>query len=226
VTLPDYSLWFLEFSLELFGAHLSIKRKLWPLAIYLGFRAAADLIDASILVHYGARSFYIADLIQRTIQYPLMAILVLYCAGHILNEVSGKLKLYAAAGAAVALKAAVIYHAAVPLTCANLLKFELWANMALCGILSLALATAEEKLGGPWKVIALGVIVQTCSEWVLTMGMLGGIDTAKLYPFGALPALLAFCFAGKGTWKVSALRIDLGSRFEPDAVEEIRGAIQ
>jgi len=89
-----YLLWLSEFVLEIAGCVLAFRRNIKPLSLYLGFRAAGDIIGMVTLGLFGHSAYAWTDLIQRTIQYPLFWALSVYLVAQILNADSRVAKFY------------------------------------------------------------------------------------------------------------------------------------
>jgi len=189
-----FALWFLEFCLEGFGARLAYRKRLWPLFIYLAFRAGADLIDFLIFLHFGANAFYAADLVQRTIQYPLLTVLLFHVCGAVLRSDRATVKFYALYGAFITSLAVMLYHEALQITCQNLLAFEFKANVGLAMVMTAAMLAKRQEA----DLAAYGLILQVFSEWMLTGILIARHDVAAYYAYPAIGALIL--------WNLAAMR--------------------
>jgi len=216
VTPVAFALWFFEFCLEAVGARLAYRKRLWSLSLYLAFRAGADLIDFLIFLHFGPNAFYTADLIQRTIQYPLLTVLLFHVCGAIFRADRPTIKFYALYGAFVASLAIMVYHGAIEITCRNLLAFEFKANVALAIVMISAMIGKRREA----DISAYGIILQVCSEWMLTGILIAKHDVAGFYPYPAIGALLLWNLAAQRAKKpneLSEIALPLGVKIEGTA---------
>lgn len=207
--------WLAEFVLESFGATQARLKRLALLFVYLAFRAYADLFDSVIYYLFGQDAYKWADYGQRTIQYVLMAVLCVWLAGKILRADDHAIKLYSGVFAGISL-AAVVYFHIFPLNMQRILGFEWAMDLALAGLVAVALAMVNGLTERRWMLIAAGIFVQSISDGALAVAQAHKWDVTAYYPIGALLALGVWLYAAyRETMPVEGeIRLELGVRCE------------
>jgi len=193
-----YLLWLSELALEVPGCILASRRRIKPLAIYLGFRALGDVAGMIALRYFGHDVYAWTDLIQRTIQYPLFWVLAVYVVAQILNADSRVAKFYQGMAWFVGIGAVIFFHFR-PLTMAYLLSFEFGAQGIAAALVASAFGMAEmENWPKPelWvRLCGYAVIVHAGWDVLTTGGLTHGWRVEGLYPIGAISALLMWAWA-------------------------------
>lgn len=186
-----YALWLCEFLLESFGCFVAFRRRIGPLWVYLGFRALADVACFAALTH-SAEAYAWADLIQRTIQYPLCLVLAVYLVGKILCEQQYVIRFYAAIFAVLGTAATAFFHFS-QITWGRAVRFEMWAEIVTAALLALAFFSVEgEQRKRPERVIAqcgYALLIMAGSDAALSGAMAHGWAVQGYYPMGAIAAL-------------------------------------
>lgn len=192
----SYALWLIEFIFEALGARYSFRR-IAPLCFYLGFRVLGDCASV-IAMLYGPKAYLWEDLIQRTIQYPLLWILAVYLVGRILHEERHVIRLYAFMAGMFGIAAVIIFHSQ-GITWALINKFELCAQGTAAAMVATAFGMVElEQRARPERMIRLcgyAVIVKSGWDVLIAGGLSHGWHVAGFYPYGAILALGMWAFA-------------------------------
>ena len=190
--MTPYALWLTEFLLSLVGARLALRRKLPLVALFLGFRACADLICFLALLH-SYRAYNYADYFQRVIQYALFGVLAIWASAQVLRENKSTAKFYGG-GSLLAWTLAVIYfHWAVPLNGGNLLRFESFAHLLAGAFLAYAMYAGNAF--EPWRGIAHGMLALACSDALLAIAQSLRWQVEAWYPLGAIAGLALMVWA-------------------------------
>lgn len=203
--------WLMEFCLESWGAYYAFKRRIWPLALYLGFRAIADIGTFSTLMISGQTAYCWADFYSRTAAYVLFWFLSIYAVAKVLKEDS--YKLYLALTLIFGTFAVVWFHAQ-PLTMGRIWRFEMWADMIAAALVCMAMGTQEierRSVARPWAMVSLGIFVQGASDGLLSAAQYQGIDVTAYYPLGAILALGIWAY-GARLRESEPVRLPLGQR--------------
>lgn len=134
---PDYLLWAVIFILEASAAYLTFPRQKW-LSALLAFRAAADLLGMVLLGTAGMTAFQWEDYLQRIIQFPILGVLSVYCAGAVYGDSRG-VRIYSGPFAAVVAVSVAAMHGLMPWNLGAVLWIEEKTVFGIASIVAAAL---------------------------------------------------------------------------------------
>ena len=198
------TLWGVQFVLETAGA-LSLRRRLKPLAWFLAYRAAADLLGFILYRTAGMTALQWSDYLQRMIQYPMLCWLALVCVGAAFGEERRTVKPYCLGFSVVLACGLVIAHGAMEWNLSTVLWIEEKTVFAIAVILISALIMREfQAIEAPMDrdrvMMAAGLLVLLISDGVLTIARerrwLGWNSASVWIQAGQITALAIWAGAG------------------------------
>lgn len=191
--------------LESAAAYLTFPRQKW-LSSILAFRAVADLLGMILLGTAGMNVFEWEDYIQRMIQFPLLGVLAVYCAGAAAGDSRG-VRIYSGPFAAVVAIGIAAMHGFFPWNLEAVLWIEEKTVFGIAAVVALALIFRQfdlirGKMEKPWGATSAGLLILLASyalpvlarenHWLSWMNASRG---------GQLGAILAY-----GVWVIAPLR--------------------
>jgi len=208
----DFSLWAVQFLLELLGIAYAFRKNLWPLSAYLISRAGFDIITFGTLIQ---PNFYeLAFWICKPLEYGFQAVLAVACVGEILRESKDTVKAFAVVLASVGSVVIVLLY--TPVTYSRMINIEMGVNMVLA--LALIVGLAGERGKAPWTLIAWGLVIMSAADG--SLGMLSGRVNwdvlARAYPIAEIGILGLWAYAAK-RWAGGEFRLPLGVKIEGQA---------
>lgn len=205
--------WLVEFILEGFGAVFFFRRRTAILWVYLGFRALADIASFAAL-SFSYQAYNWVDYVQRTVQYVLLAVVVMYVVAMIFSENKKTRQFYAMASAGIALWAIAQFHGAYPLTAQSVWIFETWMEFIISAFVAVAMGVMNGRAPKPWGLIACGLVILGGSDAALNAMRVHGWHVEAFYPIGAIVGLGILAWAaifpqGEAVWE---LRLNITPR--------------
>lgn len=195
---PDYLLWAAVLILESSAAYLTFQRQKC-LSILLGFRATADLLGMILLGTAGMTAFQWEDYLQRMIQFPILGVLAVYCAGAVYGDSRG-VRIYSAPIAAVVAVLVAAMHGWMPWNLSTVIWVEEKTVFGIAALVAAALIFRVLDRRGPiqkpWGVTSAGLLMLLASyalaalsreyHWISWMnasrgGQLGTIATYVIW---------------------------------------------
>lgn len=214
----DLALWATQLVLELAGA-LYYSRRHKSIAVFLSFRAAADLLGISCYFFSGMCALQWSDYIQRMVQYPIMAWMAIECIGYAIGAKRKDVKAYCLAFSFLLAVGLVAVHGALAWNLSAVLWIEEKTvfGIALFLLAGLALRECEfEFMAEPMpknaKIIAAGLLILLGSDGILTTARakhwISWNDASLLIQAGSILALLLW-WAGP---QISSLKWKMRAR--------------
>jgi hypothetical protein len=161
----DYILWAVILILECAAAYLTFSRQKW-LSILLGFRAAADLLGMILLGIFGMTAFRWEDYLQRMIQFPILGVLAVCCAGAVYGDSRG-VRIYSGPVAAVIAVIVAAMHGWMPWKLQTVIWIEEKTVFGIAALVAAALIFRVLDRRGPiqepWGVTSAGLLMLLAS---------------------------------------------------------------
>lgn len=218
LTALDYSLWFVEFVIELAILVIAFRKSLFPLSAYATARATFDVLTFSAV--FFSKQYDLAFWAVKPLEYFFQIILAVTCVGYMVRGNRLTIRLTVITLSMLATLGVMLVYGMAPLRYSRMLDIEMSVNLFLAIGLIIGLASGYPERA--WKQVAYGLIILGCSDTLL--GLLTSSFRcrwdliARMYPVCEIAALWLLLWAAMGV--VVPFRVSLEKKFPK--VEEMR----
>lgn len=212
LTAIDYSLWLIEFIIELAILVIAFRKSLFTLSAYATARAIFDVLTFGA-VFFGS-TYDLAFWAAKPLEYFFQIVLAVTCVGYMVRGKQTTVRLTVITLCMVATMGVMLAYGMAPLKYDRMIDIEMSLNLFLAIGLAVGLKTGYPERA--WKQVALGLIILGCTDTLLgllTTSFRSQWDViARMYPVCEIAALGLLLWAAKGV--VVGCSIGLGHKIQ------------